>query len=164
MKLQTRLTDGLTIWALTPIEARRELATLLFLADESWSMIDQYLPMSTIFALKDAKQFLGSIVLQAQGAASLEIMNLAVLPAKQRSGLGHILMAAAENYARQNQCQRLLVGTGDASLQNIAFYVHSGFRFAEIRRDFFKQYPQPIVEAGIQLRDMIVLDKVLLQS
>lgn len=161
MKVKTKIKTTLVLYQLTPAEARQELADLLFLADESWSMIERYLPTATIFALRQSDHFIASIVLQSQDEKTLEIMNLAVEPEQQHLGYGRLLIEQAANYGRQNQYQRLSVGTGDASIQNLAFYLHAGFRFAEIRSHFFDQYPQPIIENGLQLRDMIVLDKML---
>ena len=110
MEFKAQLTSELSLWQLSPLEAREQIAALLFLADESWMMINRYLPTAIIYALKQAGEF---------------------------------------------------VGTGDGSVQNIAFYIRAGFRFAEIKTNFFEQYEQPIIENGIQLRDMIVLAKEL---
>lgn len=88
-------------------------------------------------------------------------MNLAVDPRFQGHGLGSRLIKIVSDAARATDQKELLVGTGDASISNLSFYLHNGFRFAQIRFHFFDQYSEPIEENGIQLRDMIVLNKRL---
>lgn len=164
MKKQSTINSTLTLWQLTSTEARQQLAELLFLADESWEMIDQYLATGTIFALQEQGEFIGSIVVQAHNTQQLEIMNLAVTPARQHRGYGKLLISVIEKWAQQQQFNELRVGTGDASITNIAFYLHCGFRFVALRPHFFDQYPQPIIEGGLQLVDMVVLGKPLTQA
>lgn len=161
MEFKAQLTSELSLWQLSPLEAREQIAALLFLADESWMMINRYLPTATIYALRQAGEFVGSIAVKAQDEITLEIMNIAVIPTHQRHGFGRQLINFVEHDARQQGYRHLLVGTGDGSVQNIAFYIRIGFRFAEIKTNFFEQYEQPIIENGIQLRDMIVLAKEL---
>lgn len=51
------------------------------------------------------------------------------------------------------------IGTGNSSIDQLAFYQKCGFRIAAIDPDFFiRHYPEPIFENGIQCRDMIRLE------
>ncbi|WP_308364978.1 MULTISPECIES: hypothetical protein [unclassified Microbulbifer] len=53
--------------------------------------------------------------------------------------------------------QRLEVGTGTFGYQ-LTIYQRQGFRVERIDKNFFlKNYPEPIVENGIQHRDMLRL-------
>ncbi len=63
--------------------------------------------------------------------------------------------------ARQRGATRLLVGTGNFSLDNIAFYQKCGFRMSHVRRGYFDDVDPPEVWQEIELRDMIVFDFVL---
>lgn len=55
-----------------------------------------------------------------------------------------------------------IVGTGNSSLDQLAFYQKGGFRICGVDRDFFVQnYDQQIVENAIQCLDMIRLSMEL---
>ena len=50
------------------------------------------------------------------------------------------------------------VGTGNSSLDALAFYQRAGFRIVGVIPDFFvDNYPEPIVENGIRCIDMVRL-------
>lgn len=59
--------------------------------------------------------------------------------------------------ARRRGARSVLVGTADASLENIAFYLKCGFRIDHVRHDYFDYIQPPIVHNGILMRDMLVL-------
>ncbi|WP_461219083.1 GNAT family N-acetyltransferase [Lapidilactobacillus salsurivasis] len=158
--------SGISLWQVAADEAWSQLAPLLCLADEDQEMIVRYLLDCDYWALRQDDQFIASIAVrplpaEEAMAPTWEIMNLAVAPAKQNQGLGGWLVAWIWHKAVLTHQQTLLVGTGDASLANLRFYLRQGFRFDHVRRDFFKQYDQPIFEDGIQLRDMVVLAQEL---
>ena len=58
----------------------------------------------------------------------------------------------------------LIVGTGNSSLSQLGLYQKCGFRLDHIIRDFFKNYPEPIFENGIQCIDMVMLSCQLQQG
>jgi hypothetical protein len=76
-------------------------------------------------------------------------------------GLGKIAIKQAFTLYQSTGMQKMIVGTANSSIDNIAFYQKLGFRMAEIKRDFFKAYPTPIFENGIIALDMIVFEKEL---
>ena len=50
------------------------------------------------------------------------------------------------------------VGTAGTVARQLRFYEKNGFKVFGIKKDFFiNNYPQPIYEHGIQLRDMAML-------
>lgn len=51
----------------------------------------------------------------------------------------------------------LLVGTANASLENIAFYQKCGFRLYAVRQNYFDYIQPPIMEHGIPIKDMLVM-------
>jgi hypothetical protein len=59
----------------------------------------------------------------------------------------------------------MIVGTGDAAIRNLCFYRKEGFKTFGVRKGFFvENYPQPVYENGIQLKDMVMLKKDLEHS
>jgi len=63
---------------------------------------------------------------------------------------------AAEGY------RRMSLGTGNASLDQLAFYQKAGFRIAGVIPDHFVlNYPEVIAENGIVCHDMIRLSRAL---
>jgi ribosomal protein S18 acetylase RimI-like enzyme len=90
---------------------------------------------------------------------TIEIKNIAVRSEMQGRGYGKELIAHAVGFCKERNYHRIIVGTGNSSIDNLAFYQKAGFRFRSIVRDFFTtHYSEPIFEHGIQCRDMIVLD------
>jgi len=85
------------------------------------------------------------------------LMNIAVSPSTQRNGIGAQLLKYVIEIARESGAQRLEVGTGTFGYQ-LTFYQRQGFRVERIDKDFFlKNYPEPIIENGIQHKDMLRL-------
>ena len=69
---------------------------------------------------------------------------------------------AAQHY--RNAFHTLLVGTGDSPL-TIPFYERCGFVRSHVVRDFFiDHYDHPIIEGGVQLRDMVYLKRKINSS
>jgi ribosomal protein S18 acetylase RimI-like enzyme len=94
---------------------------------------------------------------RGQSLVPSEILYIAVVDAQRRSGIGRKIIEAivAELPAHG---RRLLVGTANSSLDNIAFYQKCGFRMHSVRRDYFTYIQPPIQEGGIVMRDMVVFD------
>jgi len=69
---------------------------------------------------------------------------------------------AIRKYLNESRCfvayvDDVVVGTGTYGYQ-LGFYQRQGFRVDRIDKDFFlKHYPEPIVEDGIQHKDMLRL-------
>lgn len=91
---------------------------------------------------------------------ALEIKNIATEPEYQGKGYGKVLIdfVAAKYKGRYSILQ---VGTGDSPL-TISFYEKCGFiRSYSIKNFFIDNYDHPIYEAGMQLIDMIMLQRKL---
>jgi len=68
-------------------------------------------------------------------------------------------MDKAKEIAKENHYKKLTVGTSDTGFQQIRFYEKNGFIQRGILKDFFiKNYPDPIYENGLQMKDMIILE------
>ena len=138
-------------------ENKKQYLDLLLLADEQENMIDRYLERGTMYVLAD-EDILAECVVTDEGNGILEIKNLATHPDHQKRGYARSLIDyVAERYS--GTFSVLQVGTGDSPL-TIPFYEKCGFVRSHVIRDFFTDhYDHPIVECGIQLRDMIYLRK-----
>lgn len=136
-------------------EDRRNLMDLLLLADEQEDMVERYIDRGTMYVIDD-DAIKAECIVTDEGDGVLEIKNIAVSPAFQGKGYGKMLIDyIAEKYCKLFMC--LQVGTGDSPL-TIPFYEKCGFKRHHVVKDFFTEnYDHPIIEAGVQLVDMIYL-------
>ena len=97
-------------------------------------------------------------VITDEGDGILEIKNIAVMPEHQRAGYGRALIDFIV-CKYKGSYSVLQVGTGDSPL-TIPFYEKCGFvRSHQIANFFTDNYDHPIYECGVQLIDMIYLQK-----
>lgn len=138
---------------------KKQYIDLLLLADEQESMINRYLERGVMYALNDNGVKAVCIVTD-EGKGVLEIKNIAVEPAHQKKGYGKILIDfIADKY--KDVFTVLQVGTGESPL-TVPFYERCGFHKTHRIKNFFTDnYDHPIYECGIQLVDMIYLQKEL---
>ena len=99
-------------------------------------------------------------VVTDEGNGILELKNFAVEPASQDKGYGKALVNfLARTYKEQYAV--LQVGTGH-SPSTIPFYESCGFRRHHLIKNFFTDhYNHPIYECGVQLVDMVYLQREL---
>ena len=138
---------------------KKQYLDLLLLADEQEDMIDRYLERGTMYVLEDG-EVKAECVVADEGDGVLELKNIAVEPAAQGKGYGKALIDfLIETYA--GQYTALQVGTGD-SPSTIPFYEACGFRRHHLVKNFFTDhYDHPIYECGVQLVDMVYLQREL---
>lgn len=140
-------------------ENKKKYLDLLLLADEQESMVDRYLNVGEMFVLFDPEAVAECVVCDL-GDGVFEIKNIAVSPAHQRKGYGRKLLDFVADLYRP-VCRSLLVGTGDSPL-TVPFYKKCGFTEHHRVQNFFtNNYDHPIFEAGVQLVDMVYLEKGL---
>ena len=131
-------------------ENKKEYLNLLLLADEQEDMIDRYLDRGRMYVLEDNGVKCECVVTD-EGNGILEIKNIATEPAKM------LISFIAREYS--GRFEVLQVGTGDSPL-TIPFYEKCGFVRSHIIPKFFTDnYDHPIFECGIQLVDMVALQK-----
>ena len=138
---------------------KKQFLPLLLLADEQEDMIDRYLERGTMYVLEDGG-VKAECVVTDEGGGILELKNLAVEPESQRKGYGKALIdfLVCKYKGRYSVLQ---VGTGDSPL-TIPFYEKCGFvRSHKIENFFTDNYDHPIYECGVQLTDMIYLQKYI---
>ena len=123
-------------------ENKKQFISLLLLADEQENMIDRYLEKGIMYALEDGN------------------VKAAVDPENQGKGYGKALIDfLASKYA--DEYSVLQVGTGDSPL-TVPFYEKCGFvRSHNIPNFFTDNYDHPIYECGVQLIDMVYLQRYL---
>ncbi|CAD0224083.1 GNAT family N-acetyltransferase [Chryseobacterium sp. D764] len=131
---------------------------LLLLADETKEAINQYIFNSDIYLLNNGTENIAVMALYKKSNSELEIKNVAVTESCRSKGIGGILMDKAKEIAKENHYKTLTVGTSDTGFQQIRFYEKNGFIKNGVLKDFFiKNYPDPIYENGLQMKDMILL-------
>lgn len=135
---------------------------LLLLADETVEAINRYIAKSTLFVCEEAGELIAVSALFPMDARVVELKNIAVIPAFQGKGIGTLLLEHVQKEMKLAGYEEMLVGTPDVAIKQLTFYRKSGFENDHIRKNFFlDNYPQPIIEDGIQLKDMQVLKKRL---
>jgi GNAT superfamily N-acetyltransferase len=154
-------------WArgeLAPMEIRRISAgkatymPLLLEADPSREMIETYLDAGELYALMvDGQTCAVAVVIEREDGA-WEIKNLVVAPVMRGKGYAARLLRHLFKVLPAH-CDRLYVGT---SAGNVPFYEHFGFVRDGVIEGFFEaHYPEPIIENGCVVKDMIILVKKL---
>lgn len=140
-------------------ENKKQFIALLLLADEQENMIDHYLEKGTMYVLEDGNVKAECVVTDEDNGI-LEIKNIAVDPENQGKGYGKALIDfLASKYA--DEYSILQVGTGDSPL-TVPFYEKCGFvRSHNIPNFFTDNYDHPIYECGVQLIDMVYLQRCL---
>jgi GNAT superfamily N-acetyltransferase len=133
------------------------LIPMLLQAEESegalrWSLANL---SDVVYRMDDEDQLVGAATMQWRGDPC-EIMELAIAPERHGQGLGKQFVAWLVDEARRRGKHRLIVGTANSSISNIAFYQRCGLRMDHIRHDYFWYYREPHYENGIQIRDMLV--------
>ncbi|WP_345080649.1 N-acetyltransferase [Nemorincola caseinilytica] len=137
---------------------------LLLLADETTEAIEKYIYTSDVYVARQDKagKPIAVFVLQQQGHAEMELKNIAVSISFQEMGIGSYLVGKIKEIAAQAGCTTLWVGTPDIATKEIGFYKRNGFAEAGTRKDFYiENYPDPLYDNGVQLRDMAMLRMVL---
>lgn len=141
------------------VDDKLKYIDLLLLADEERKMIDKYISDAKMFVLDDGG-VVGEIAVLEKERGILEIKNLAVKESFQRLGYGKKLIRfVCEKF--KDEYSVLQVGTGESPL-TLPFYENCGFTRVGVIENFFtNNYSRPIIEDGVLLRDMIILQKRL---
>ena len=146
--------------------ARERFLPLLLLADESERQVRSYMQHGDLYVYaNDAERdSAGVILVIAAEEGAVELKAVAVAPHLQGQGLGLRMLRAVIDDLRARGVRRVLVGTANAGIGQLAYYQKAGFRLLRIERDFFsadRGYPPHLEENGIRLRDMVWMDQDL---
>ena len=135
---------------------------LLLLADETREAINRYIHQSDIFVIDQENTILAVCVLYPLDKTRMEIKNIAVAEKLQGQGIGSFLLEDAASRAGNAGYREIIVGTPESSYNLLDFYEKAGFIKYDRKANFYiDNYPAPIIENGVQLRDMIMLKKAL---
>lgn len=131
---------------------------LLLEADPAENLVRAYCNFGWCIIGEQEGKVVGVYVLVALSDTTVEIKNLAVAESFRGQGYGRQLLQHALAEALRRDFAFVEIGTGNSSLNQLAFYQKCGFRMQAIDPDFFRRnYPEPIFENGIECRDMIRL-------
>ncbi|MBC1398870.1 GNAT family N-acetyltransferase [Listeria fleischmannii] len=131
---------------------------LLYDADPAKEIVAEYLRRGDCYGYFEEAALIGEFVLLETRPKTFEIMNIAILEEKRGQGYGKKLIREAIQIAKKAGAKQIEIGTGNSSLSQLSLYQRCGFRITHIEKDYFlKNYPQPIMENGIQCVDMIRL-------
>lgn len=131
--------------------------SILLDADPSEECIDKYLPESKSFGAFADNSLVGVCVTNLNESGVWEIFNIAVIPERQKQGIGTELLNYVIAHFTDIGEMQLEIGTGTFGYQ-LLFYQRLGFRVKSIRENFFlDNYPDPVYDQGVQLKDMLRL-------
>ena len=151
-----------TLSNVPPGAERERFLPLLLLADESLEQVRSYMQSGELYALLEHDGNAVGIVLTVPAEhGSVELKAVAVDTAQQNRGIGRRLLAAVIEDLRKRGVPRVIVGTANAGIGQLAYYQKAGFRLLRIERDFFspaRGYPAVLEDNGIRLRDMVWMD------
>ncbi|UJF27322.1 GNAT family N-acetyltransferase [Planococcus sp. 107-1] len=132
---------------------------LLLEADPSEKLIRLYLAEGHCYVAELDGRVIGVYVLLPLSESAAEIKNIAVAEMERGKGYGNRLIEHALDEARKAGFRHVEIGTGNSSFAQLALYHKCGFRMKSIDRDFFtRNYPEPIIENGLECRDMVRLE------
>lgn len=135
---------------------------LLLQADPSKENIDKYIHHSVVYRADMSCKTVGYYVLCDLGNRTTEIKAIVVKEKYQRLGIGTLMLTDAAEKACANGSTKLMIATGNSSVDQLRLYQKNGFSITEIRKNYFvDNYSEPIIENGIPCTDMIVLTKDL---
>ena len=140
-------------------ENKKQYLSLLLLADEQEDMVDRYIDKGTMYVFDD-NGVKSECVITDEGNGIIEIKNIAIVPEHQGKGYAKALIDFLVEECG-GKYSVLQVGTGD-SPTTVPFYEKCGFvRSHSIPNFFTDNYDHPIFECGVQLVDMVYLQKPL---
>ena len=135
---------------------RKQFLPLLLIGDESETMINRYIGQGNLYAGFLEGVPIAVVMTVCIDSTTVEVKNLAVADGFRRQGYGRRMLRHIEN---RHPGKTIVLGTGETA-STLRFYKSCGFTYSHRIPDFFADnYPDPIIEEGVRLRDMIYLKK-----
>ncbi len=156
-------TGDINKWRTRLLECHEQIPyDLLLLADETIEAINKYVFDSNIYVVEIGHKLIAAYVMYPLNENEVEIKNIAVDKAYQGKGIGRFLLQDASVRAKEENRQSLLIGTAAVALKQLNLYQKAGFELFDVKYDFFiTNYPEPIFQDGVMLKDMIMLRKAI---
>ncbi|MEH7352612.1 GNAT family N-acetyltransferase [Neobacillus drentensis] len=142
-------------------EKRNLFFDYLLIADESEEIVIKYINDGEMFSICCEGKIAGVVLFMFHPNGIVELKNIALTEDYRGKGLGKLVVNEAFDLYKIKGLHKMIVGTANSSIENLAFYQKLGFRMVEIKKDFFKNYPEPIYENGIRAMDMVMFEKEL---
>ena len=95
----------------------------------------------TLFVLQLQGRAVAFVAVRIQGP-EMDIVNLAVTPARRRRGLGRKLLLAMLEYASQVGIRRAFLEVRESNLEARGLYASAGFLESQRRRGFYRDPPE----------------------
>lgn len=143
---------------------RLPLVPLLLLADEAEDHVRRDLDEGDLFAFSLDGTDVGAVQVVTSDPITVELRLVAVAETLQGQGVGRSMVAGVLEALTKQGWRRVIVGTSNAGVGQIAFYQKCGFRLLRIERDYFDEargYDGTSTENGIVHRDLVWLDQML---
>lgn len=135
---------------------RKQFLPLLLIGDESETMINRYIGQGNLYAGFLGGEPIAVVMTVCIDSTTVEVKNLAVADGFRRQGYGRRMLRHIGN---RYPGKTIVLGTGETP-STLRFYKSCGFTYSHRIPDFFTDnYPDPIIEEGVRLRDMIYLKK-----
>lgn len=113
-------------------------------------------PEAEIFTIgKPRDPYALCVVVPIEGG--FEIKNIATKTIMRRQGMASALIAHVVGLAQTRGAAIVEIGTATTGRDQIRLYEKCGFKKDGILRDYFARYPEPIIENGQLVRDMVML-------
>jgi len=160
------MTDTFTLERLAPGTSRDALLPLLLLADEP-EPLRGYLDYGDLFVLREVDGAAAGVTLTLpyrDEAETVELKAVAIAANQHNRGLGQRMLRGVLDDLAARGVRRVVVGTSNAGIGQIAFYQKAGFRLWRIERDYFtveKGYDPDERENGLAHQDMVWFDLAL---
>ncbi|MDR7203568.1 GNAT family N-acetyltransferase [Priestia megaterium] len=143
-------------------DRRASYLNLLLIGDEDEKVVKSYINEGSLFTIVYEKKEIGVVqCLIDEEESAVEVKNIGLKKAYRGKGIGSKVIKKLEALYECNHYSKMIVGTADSSLENIAFYKKAGFYQSGVKKNFFLQYVPPIYENGLQAIHMVMFEKKL---
>jgi ribosomal-protein-alanine N-acetyltransferase len=89
------------------------------------------------WGLLDGSSLIGYTI-QSQAAGECHLLNLCVMPQRQRQGLGQLLLDHALRVARQHACRVVFLEVRPSNIAGQNLYLRNGFRVIGMRPAYYR--------------------------
>ena len=110
-----------------PGPARERHLALLLLADESAQQVRSYMQRGDLYEYATDGEVAGIVLVIPMQEGTMELKAVAIAPALQGQGVGKRMLLAVLDELRTRGVRRVVVGTGNAGIGQLAYYQKAGF-------------------------------------